>query len=520
MELTYENVKKLQKTHTVAEMGAVFGISRTTMGRRLSELGLAKPKDRIDIKNSDILNDWNNGLTIVEIARKYNCSHDTITKRLKKMGIRSNRVDGIKRHFKRVHNDMWPDIKSDLDAGMNLTAVREKHKIRHTKLVELMKINSYAHKGASTFDNLLNRIEFVKSDTTRRKNSVTSELMYLESIREYWLKHDELPTAHDICEMTNLTRVGVMAAIKRYGLYEFVRHTTSSKLVLLIINDLRKLGLDFELNNRRVLRTNDMHREIDIYLPDFKLGIEINPVATHSIDSKMGVKSKSYHQEKSLLAEECGVGLIHFYDADYYDKRKYNVFLNQLRALTQSKTRIGARDCDVVKIDARESNVFLNKFHFQGAERSSSVRYGLYFGSILVGVMTFGTSRYTENEYELIRYCMDPNYVVMGGFAKLFKQASCDWVSGTVVVSYMDLNKRLRPHNVYEQHGFTYSGITQPDYVWVKHYGTETLTRYATMKSKLVKLGYDASNTEVEIMRSRDYFRVFGSGSKRYVYTV
>ena len=84
----------------------------------------------------------------------------------------------------------------------------------------------------------------------------------------------------------------------------------------------------------------------------------------------------------------------------------------------------------------------------------------------------------------------------------------------------MDLNKRLRASNVYGNNGFQFDGLTRPDYVWVKRYGTETLSRYNTTKSNLAKEGYDVSKSEVEIMRERGYFRVFGSGSKRYVYVV
>lgn len=89
MELNYETVKELQKNHTVKEMADIFGFSVTTMGRRLASLGLTKPADRTDIKDEDVVEDWNNGLTIIEIAKKYNASHDTITKRLKKHGIKT-----------------------------------------------------------------------------------------------------------------------------------------------------------------------------------------------------------------------------------------------------------------------------------------------------------------------------------------------------------------------------------------------------------------------------------------------
>ena len=245
----------------------------------------------------------------------------------------------------------------------------------------------------------------------------------------------------------------------------------------------------------------------------------MNPVSTHSVDvGKLGLSSKNYHQEKSLLAEEKGVGLIQFYDADYHDVRRFEVFKGQLRALVSRKTKIGARECVVRLIDSKSSNQFLNQYHFQGMERSSTFRYGLYHDETLVGVLTVGKSRYTQDEFEIVRYCMDPNVVVMGGFSKLFTYALRNIKSGSKIVSYMDLNKRLRASNVYETQGFQFDGLTKPDYVWVKRYGTETLSRYNTTKSKLAKEGYDTSKSEVEIMRERGYFRVFGSGSKRYVY--
>lgn len=440
VELNYENVKELQKTHTVKEMAEIFGFSVTTMGRRLASLGLAKPANRIDIKDEDVLKDWNDGLTIIEIAKKYKASHDTITKRLKKYGIECSRVEGIKKHFKRTHADKWLDIKKDLDKGMSVTSVREKHRIRYTKLVELMKLNSYEYK----------KIEDVELDSMSEKDYIDIILKELESLDVEYTVEDEL-----------------------------------------------------------------------IYLLKYNLGIEVNPVSTHSVDvGRLGLSSKNYHQEKSLLAEEKGVGLIQFYDVDYHDVRRFEVFKEQLKALVSNKTKIGARECLVQPISAKDCNEFLNHYHFQGMERSSSTRQGLYYDDILVGVLTLGKSRYTSDEYEIVRYCLDPSYIIMGGFSKLFTYALKDIKTGSKIISYMDLNKRLRSSNVYEKHGFQFDGLTKPDYVWVKKYGTETLSRYNTTKSKLVSEGYDASKSEVEIMRDRGYFRVFGSGSKRYVFVV
>lgn len=513
VELNYETVKELQKTHTVKEMADIFGFSVTTMGRRLASLGLTKPTNRTDIKDEDVVKDWNDGLTIIEIAKKYKASHDTITKRLKKQGIICSRVEGIKKHFKRTHADKWLDIKADLDKGMSVTSVREKHHIRYTKLLELMELNSYRCKSDVLLSDLNDRIDMSETKST--------ELYYLKKIKKYYLKYKELPTKYQLADIANRDINTIAKSIKLYNLNQFILNARSSYLVSIILRELQKLDISYDLNNRSILIDNGRHLEIDIYLPDYNLGIEVNPVSTHSVDvGRLGLSSKTYHQEKSLLAEEKGIGLIQFYDADYHDVRRFEVFKEQLKALVLTKTKIGARNCKIQPISAKSSNQFLNKYHFQGMERSSSARYGLYYGENLVGVLTLGKSRYTKDEFEIVRYCMDPNVVVMGGFSKLFKSALKDVKVGSKIVSYMDLNKRLRPTNVYEKYGFQFDGLTRPDYVWVKRYGTETLSRYNTTKSKLVKEGYDASKSEVEIMRERGYFRVFGSGSKRYVFVV
>lgn len=513
MELNYETVKELQKTHTVKEMADIFDVSVTTMGRRLASLGLTKPANRTDIKDEDVVKDWNDGLTIIEIAKKYKASHDTITKRLKKYGIECSRVEGIKKHFKREHTAKWSDIKSDLDKGMSVTSVREKHRIRYTKLLELMELNSYRYKSDVLLSDLNDRIEMSKPKST--------ELFYLKNIKKYYLKYNELPTKYQLADISNRNVTTIAKAINLYNLNQFVLNFRSCYLVSIIIKELQKLNIEYDLNNRSILVDDGRHLEIDIYLPKYNLGIEVNPVSTHSVDvGRLGLSSKTYHQEKSLLAEEKGVGLIQFYDADYHDARRFDVFKEQLRALVSNKTKIGARECLVQPISVKDCNEFLNHYHFQGMERSSSIRQGLYYDDILVGVLTLGKSRYTSDEYEIVRYCLDPNVVIMGGFSKLFKHALEDIKVGSKVVSYMDLNKRLRASNVYENNGFKFDGLTRPDYVWVKRYGTETLSRYTTTKSKLIAEGYDASKSEVEIMRERGYFRVFGSGSKRYVYVV
>ena len=183
------------------------------------------------------------------------------------------------------------------------------------------------------------------------------------------------------------------------------------------------------------------------------------------------------------------------------------------------KIKIGARKCIVSDISAKECNLFLEKYHFQGGENVSKIRKGLFYDNKLIGIMSVGNSRYAKADYEIIRYCIRPDYIIMGGFDKLFKSIF-DGLQSCKIVSYMDLNKRMSCNNTYSKHGFVFDGLTPPDYIWSTPDGKDVLLRYQTTKQKLVEMGFDEKKSEIDIMLDRGYVRVFRSGSKRYIFTI
>lgn len=83
-----EEFKKLCSEHTLSEVATHYGRNVSTIGNWRRQLGISKPSDRVDISDDSVKFDYNNGLTINQIAEKYSCSHDTVTKRLRNMGLR------------------------------------------------------------------------------------------------------------------------------------------------------------------------------------------------------------------------------------------------------------------------------------------------------------------------------------------------------------------------------------------------------------------------------------------------
>ena len=57
--------------------------------------------------------------------------------------------------------------------------------------------------------------------------------------------------------------------------------------------------------------------EIDLYIPEFKLGLEFNGVYYHSIK----FKDEFYHQNKSIKCYDKGINLIHIYENEWVDNQ-------------------------------------------------------------------------------------------------------------------------------------------------------------------------------------------------------
>ena len=497
-----------RKSMTLKEMAIKYGVSERTISRILQAHGITKKADRADIVDADLIADYKSGLTIEELRQKYHCAHDTVAKRLAKHGITCSRAAGIVRHFTRKHNDLWPAIKRDLDAGMGVTRVRGKYHIRMENLKALMQDNGYGIDVISIND----RITILKRELLTshdHKLMVQRKLFYLDSIADYFDKHGLLPTRRELSDFMDVAYTNVCQSVKRYHLESFMRWNSRSYLLQQVIDLLNSYQVSYELNNRKILDG----KELDIWISDMNLGIEINPVGVHSVDCSLRDIAKTYHQDKSLLAREKGVGLVHIYDYDNLVSIGKWLFHNPVY-------KVGARQCSVKLVSESEARRFLNEYHLLGYSGGKVQYNGLYYNNTLVSLIGIGTNRYEKNTFELVRYATHYDYAVSGGFMRLFKHICRSLPEGTAVISYMDLDKRKSPISIYDKSGFALLGVTQPSYCWISDDGLKHLSRYQTQKSKLIAAGFDGNLTEKEIMHSRHYKQVYGAGSLKFRYRV
>lgn len=264
---------------------------------------------------------------------------------------------------------------------------------------------------------------------------------------------------------------------------------------------IKSLDVDAELNVKGILPNN---KEIDIYCPTHKFGIEYDGLYFHGLGSGYTPAQARYHQWKVVEAEKTGVRLIRITEEEW--KTSPELIKSMIRhkiGLTPQK--IFARKCEVREISSKESTPFLRRNHISGAA-AASIHIGLFDGDRLVSVCTFGKPRFRKDAvWEIIRLASENNCSVVGGFQKLLSFFRKDHPGS--IITYAD--RRISDGNVNRQSGFEYVGQTEPGYVWTD--GSRTFSRYQTMRGALPKLlgeRFEQTNTEEENM--------FAAGYKKY----
>lgn len=208
----------------------------------------------------------------------------------------------------------------------------------------------------------------------------------------------------------------------------------------------------------------------DIYLPELKTLVEINPTISHTC-IETGIyapREKYYHMFKTRCAKEQGYRCINIWDWDDW---------NKIVQLIKPKEKLYARKLQLEEIDKQLANSFLNEYHLQKSCYGNVINLGLSLNGNLIQVMTFGKPRYNKNyQWELLRLCTKSNYIVIGGAEKLFKYFIRTY-NPESIISYCD-NSKFRG-DVYLSLGFNEQWATNPSKIWSKDdkYITDNLLR-------------------------------------------
>jgi DNA-binding CsgD family transcriptional regulator len=349
----------------------------------------------MNISKNDLQSLVLSGLTNVEIANLYNVSRSTIISKLKRYNIKRKKLS------KKILLENLPKynyIKDFAwDFGFNektVSAFIHRHNIPFKKNQYIIStflknkewlVNEYLVKNRSLTDiskELKCSRDLIKTYLTfhniNQKPRNKERVWHIDFSNIDWKNKTSLEVAKELnCSEEYVRQYQIDNNIPRKSgcnqskqEREFIRFLT--------LNNINTIE-----NSKSIIPPY----EIDIYLPEYKIGIELHGVYWHSIK----FVSEDYHYKKRKLAEEKGIRLIQIFEDSFNDKKEK--YFNEILKLTSNK--IHSSDCKITK-DTNRIKKFLKKNSIQKFD------VGLFFIGLernneIVMAATF-------NENELIAY--------------------------------------------------------------------------------------------------------------------
>lgn len=200
---------------------------------------------------------------------------------------------------------------------------------------------------------------------------------------------------------------------------------------------LKKHNIKFEQHVRYIISP----RELDFYLPDYKVAIECNGIYWHS-----GINGKNRFKVKYNLLSKTDIQMLTFWEDDiHYNIDKIENII--LRSCNLGK-KVFSNDTAIKEIDNFITKDFINnnsiKKHIE-----SDINLGLYKNNTLLFVMTFSSNN--NLDYILNQICYKDNLYVINSETLLLDYFINNYKVNKII-AYCDLeieNKKL-----YEKLGF------------------------------------------------------------------
>lgn len=484
-----ERTMKKYGVRSTLELESVKIKARNTMMERYGVDNAMKSKEIMDRAKSTMIEKYghDNGFYLKEYLKKNNVKCP--------LHIKENKEKLINTVKERYGVDNVMKSESIRNKMMKRTIDRIYHKIKENEyafpLFDLEEFNGYF----KPYTNIINRYLF----KCKKCGNEFEDYMFAFNLK------------NDNASLHNFPRC--------YNCYP----KSVSLMEQNLIDEVKKiLGNNVKMENS--CKIPNSRKEIDIFIPEKSIGIEMNGLFFHS---ERNGKDSTYHLDKTLKAKESGIRIIHIYSDEYANKKE--IVISKLKHIlgVNGNKKIYARKCKVEKIDELTARKFYDKNHIQGHSIGCVVHYGLYFESKLVSVMSFSKSRkslgrkYHDGDYELIRFANDIDFIVIGSFGKLLKTFKREY-KFKKIISYADIRWSSMDSNIYEKNGFVMKYLSKPSYYYIKHNGGDDTKRYNrftfrknVLKEKFPEI-YNDNLSEKEIMEKAGFSRIWNCGNMVY----
>lgn len=300
------------------------------------------------------------------------------------------------------------------------------------------------------------------------------------------------------CKVCGTLQDKTLQAFERGSLCQTCHPISTSKWQLEVEEWVRSEGFEVKRGDRTTIHP----REIDIFIPDHGVGIECHGLYFHS--EAMEGCDKWSHSLKADLADAAGVRLLQVFHDEWRD-RNHIVKEMILSRLGKASRRVGARKCEIVRLNTGEQRAFFESSHLSGYS-PAQIAWGLRFGNEILSSISLRVPRQGKwKDYlEISRFATIPGASVPGALSRLCRiglnYAMEQGKRG--LMTYVD--RRVGDGSGYRQSGFTEVGRTGPDY-W-----------YTDLHSRFDRFKFRARDglSERDVALASKVVRIWGAGSR------
>jgi len=418
-------------------------------------------------------------LPLTHAAKKYNSNHYSIVRSI----ITGGEFEAVIGRDKFIEKELIKFYQKYTTAPSKEEILQ--HKNSNKPLKELAKNSNISYNNLNflcILYGISTKFDQVPQET---HDLYLTEESLKKKLKEGW-------SAEKIAQSINVSPSLVLQKIHSYGLYVSPSFTSTGEQE--VTDYIKTLG--FTVKKHKTKRY-----EIDIFIPELKIGIEFNGVYWHSR------YTRSYHFDKYIMCREDGIRLIQFWDVDWNEKK--DLIKKKLCHILGARTeKIFARKCSIQSIRSGDLRTFYNENHIQGYKPCKN-NFVLRYNNTIVAAISI-----QKNKIE--RYASSIH--VVGGFTRLLKYA-IETLNLISIETFADLFWSDHEQNQYMKNGFKFISITEPNYYWCK--SGKMYSRVKFQKHKLTNMPhYDINKTEKQIMEANKYYKVHDAGNAKFLLIV
>lgn len=142
-------------------------------------------------------------------------------------------------------------------------------------------------------------------------------------------------------------------------------------------------GFQVQMHNRSIVP----NREIDIYIPELKIGIEHNGLYWHS----EAIINENYHIEKLNLANKAGIRLINIFEDEWINKNLQTK--NFLETILDVGTKLKFEEFKITEINKKLADKLVKSYHLLGIDKYSNEYFGIVYKGECIGVIGVNIGR-------------------------------------------------------------------------------------------------------------------------------